>query len=93
MLEAFHSRVTRALGQVLYSRDQPPEFAGKMYTLQAGQATSNIKSSCGSLKTALEGALAAVQDNPQILKSAGRDFVVSLAHVYIGTLLLEHAMA
>ena len=32
------------------------------------------------------------QDNPQILKSAGRDFVVSLAHVYIGTLLLEHAM-
>ena len=37
--------------------------------------------------------LEAAQDDPAVLQSAARDFAFSLAHIFTGALLIEHAAA
>merc|ERR1719186_382360 len=59
--------------------------------LTKGQNVGAMKSSCDSLTKALEGTMALLNKNPRILEFAGRDFAFSLAHIYIGALLVEHA--
>jgi len=56
-----------------------------------GQNIEAMKSSCDSLSSALEGTMALLNKNPRVLEFAGRDFAFSLAHIYIGALLMEHA--
>lgn len=56
-----------------------------------GRNMETMKSSCDSLSNALEGTMALLNKNPRILEFAGRDFAFSLAHIYIGALLVEHA--
>ena len=63
--------------------------------VKAGKSSSNpvFQSAAEQLSAALGGTVKFVQGNSQILEIAGRDLTVSLAHVYIGSLLLEHAMS
>ena len=64
-------------------------------TADAAAAAANpvLKSAAGELSAALADTLKFVQNNAQSLEIAGRDLTVSLAHIYIGSLLLEHAMS
>jgi len=57
-----------------------------------GVQSEKLESPSNALRTAVEKTLNLVQKKPEILERAGRDFTISLAHIYIGSLLLEHAL-
>ena len=59
-------------------------------------ADPNITATCQSLKSAIHNLIDFVSNNQSeitVMEYAGRDFAVSLAHIYIGALLLEQAVA
>jgi len=59
-----------------------------------GSADTWIQSSAGKLRRSLADLSKIVATRPDLLQSyAGRDFAFSLANIYVGGLLLDHALS
>ncbi len=59
--------------------------------VQQCQACAEIKQDCVRIEQALNGVMSFVVSHPEKLEASARDLTVSLAHVYIASLLAEHA--
>ena len=82
--------IAKSKGEVLMA------FQGRVSaTVKSAESSPNpvLNSAAGQIAKALGSTLKFVQGNPGSLEMASRDLTNSLAHIYIGSLLLEHAMS
>ncbi|XP_047494787.1 acyl-CoA dehydrogenase family member 11-like [Penaeus chinensis] len=84
----FLRAVVKTEGQALTALYR--DVKGRVEEVKGGQ-NSSLEDSCDKVSQAMEQLVNFLQRRPELVQPAARDVATSIAHIYIGCLLLEHA--